>query len=98
MNTYVLAFRGQPDYIPTPDEEQQWGAWFASIGPSIADPGNRAARTTTVAADGAKSAHGVLTGYTLVTAESLDAAADLAGGCPGLPYGTSVEVAEIVNA
>ena len=36
MSKYVLAFRGQPDRTPAPEEEQAWGAWFGQLGPAPA--------------------------------------------------------------
>jgi hypothetical protein len=40
----------------------------------------------------------VLTGYVVIEASDLDAAAKLAAGCPGLAGSTDVEVAEVVPA
>ena len=37
-----------------------------------------------------------MTGYTLIEADSLDAAAGLAGGCPVLKHGGTVEVGETI--
>jgi len=38
----------------------------------------------------------VLTGYVVIDAADLDAAAALAAGCPGLAGGVDVEVAEVI--
>jgi hypothetical protein len=99
MSNYVLAFRGRPDRAPQPGEDQEWGAWFGSLGSAIADFGNRVGATRTLSArrDPGPDGH-VLAGYIVVTAEDLDAAAKLASGCPGLAYGVDVEVAEVVSA
>jgi hypothetical protein len=40
----------------------------------------------------------VLTGYIVVTADDLEAASELAAGCPGLAHEVSVEVAEVVGS
>jgi len=40
--------------------------------------------------------HAVLTGYVVIDAADLDAAAALAAGCPGLASGVDVEVAEVI--
>jgi hypothetical protein len=37
----------------------------------------------------------VLTGYIVINACDLDAAVELASGCPGLAHDVSVEVAEV---
>lgn len=98
MNTYVLAFRSQPGRETPTDAEEKWGAWFAELGSSIANPGSRVGDTFTVAADEpGDPATTVLTGFMLVNADTLDAASDLARGCPGLANGVSVEVGEFVE-
>jgi hypothetical protein len=97
MSKYVLAFRGQPDRTPAPDEEQAWGAWFGQLGPAIIDRGNRVGATRTLPA-GRRGEPGsaVLTGYVVIDAADLDAAAKLAAGCPGLADSVDVEVAEVI--
>jgi len=99
MSKYILAFRGQPDRTHQPDEGQQWGAWFQGLGPAIADMGNQVGTVRTVRSqDGGDPATAVLTGYVVITAGDADEAARLAGGCPGLRHGVSVEVGEITDA
>ncbi|HEV2371653.1 MAG TPA: YciI family protein [Streptosporangiaceae bacterium] len=95
MSKYVMAFRGQPDRTASPDEEQAWGAWFGQLGPAIVDRGNRVGATRTLTAAHHGDA-GVLTGYVVIDAADLDAAAKLAAGCPGLANGVDVEVAEVI--
>ena len=98
MTNYVLAFRGQPDRGAVAGEEEAWGAWFGRIGASIVDRGNRVGAVRIVpAADGGDLGSTVLTGYVVVAADDLTAAAEVARGCPGLANGVSVEVAEVVE-
>src|SRR5260370_26398293 len=98
MGKYVLAFRGQPDRAQQPDEGQQWGAWFAGLGAAIADRGNQVGTVRTLAAtEGGDPAGPVLTGYVVITSDSPDEAGRLAGGCPRLQSGVSVEAAELVS-
>ena len=97
MGKYVLAFRGQPGRTPAAEEEQAWGAWFGQLGPAIADRGNRVGTTRTLpAALRGEPASAVLTGYVVIDAADLDAAAKLAADCPGLANGVDVEVAEVI--
>jgi hypothetical protein len=99
MSKYVLAFRGQPGRAPQPDEEQKWGDWFTSIGPAIADRGNRVGTVRTLhSKDDGDPSTSALTGYVVISAADADEAARLASGCPGLQNGVSVEVGEIVDA
>jgi hypothetical protein len=98
MSKYVLAFRGQPDRADQGDDGQ-WGAWFAGLGAAIADMGNRVGTVRTLGADGGGDpATAVLTGYIVINAADPGEAARLAGGCPGLQHGVSVEVGEIADA
>ena len=97
MGKYVLAFRGQPDRTAAAEEERAWGAWFGQLGPAIADVGNRVGATRTLsAARRGDPGSAVLTGYVVIDAADLDAAATLAAGCPGLASGVDVEVAEVI--
>jgi len=99
MSKYVLAFRGQPDRAPQSDEDQKWGAWFTTLGPAIADMGNRVGTVRTLhSKDDGDPSTAALTGYVVVSAADADQAARLASGCPGLQNGVSVEVGEIVDA
>ena len=100
MTNYVLVFKGGS--VPATEEEQQkvmadWGAWFATIGEHLVDGGNPFAGSATVAGDGSVSpgAASALTGYTIVAADSLDAAAEMSTTCPILAGGAgSIEVYE----
>jgi len=101
MADFVLLYTGGS--MPETEEAQAkvmqaWDAWFGTIGGALKDGGNPftpAART--VGADGSVSdeAPGPLhTGYTIVTADSLEAATEVAKGCPVLQGGASVTVYE----
>lgn len=100
MADFVLIYQGgsMPE---TPQEQAQvmaaWEAWFTSLGAAVKDPGNPfTGSSKTVAADGAISDGGgrAASGYTIVSADSLDAAAALAAGCPVLQGGASITVHE----
>ena len=99
MATYVLAYKG--GRMPETDAERDaqmaaWGGWFQNLGAAVVDAGNpfgpsRAVNGDGTISDGAPSA---LTGYTILTSDSIDAAAKLATGCPILSNGGSLEVYE----
>jgi hypothetical protein len=103
MTKYVFAYHGGS--MPESAEEQaevmaDWEGWFGTIGASIVDGGNPTGQSVTVNADGSTSDGGganPISGYTLVNADSISAAADLAKGCPILTNGGSVEVAEAID-
>jgi hypothetical protein len=63
---------------PTQEIMDSWNKWFAALGDKIVDP------------LGLES----LTGYTIINAESIDAAENIAKGCPMI---TSVRVYEATS-
>ena len=100
MARFLLAYHGGG--MPESEEEQArvmaaWGAWVQSAVGAIADPGNPVSESRTIAADGSVSHGGganPVSGYSLLEAESLDAAVAIAQGCPVLQGGATIEVAE----
>jgi hypothetical protein len=99
MAKYLMAYTG--GNMAETDEERAavmaaWGAWFGTLGPAIVDPGNPFGPSATVGSGGAVSsgASAGLTGYSVLSADSLDAATALAKGCPVLGSGGTVEVYE----
>jgi hypothetical protein len=93
---YVLAFRGQVGRRLSAEEEGRWPTWFGQISDSIADFGNRVGEVREVG--GGQAQPNALSGYIVINADSLDGAAAVAGGCPILEQGGSVEVGELVQA
>lgn len=105
MAKYLFAYHGgaAPD-SESPEEVQRimglWNDWYAELGSAIVDGGAPIMLAKTVNADGSVSDGGganPLTGYTIVSADSLDAAAALASGCPIRQSGGSIEVAELID-
>ncbi len=96
MPSYVFSFRGQKGRKPSAEEESAWMRWFESIGSSVADFGHRVGPGQVLGAAGRGSDE--LTGYVVVTAATLDAAATLAAGCPGLAQGGAVEIGETIES
>ncbi|MGI9373728.1 MAG: hypothetical protein ACR2OJ_14650 [Hyphomicrobiales bacterium] len=101
MPKFVFVYHGgtMPE---TPEEGEKvmaaWGAWFQSMGDAVVDGGNPVGMSKTVTANGVEDNGGAnpISGYTLVSAETIDAACELAKGCPILAHGT-VEVAEAIE-
>jgi hypothetical protein len=102
-NNYLLVYHGgsMPD---SPDETakvmQAWTDWFGTLGDKLVDGGNPVSQVKTIGADGAVRDGTVNppSGYSIIKADSLDAAVTLAKGCPVLDAGASVEVAETFAA
>lgn len=98
-SSYVMTFRSNPDRSAGLDEEAAWGAWFGELGEAVTDFGHRVGQTRMVGNDpaGDSGARDVLSGYVVITAADLDAAEQLARGCPGLRTGGRVEVGEAID-
>ena len=103
MSKYVFIYHGgkKPE---DPDEVAQvmqaWGAWFASMGEAVVDGGNPVGMSTTVHDDGAVTNDGgsnPVSGYSLISADSVEDAVEKAKGCPILAAGGSVELAEAIE-
>jgi hypothetical protein len=99
MGTYLLLSHGGE--VPDTEEARAtataaWTAWLARIGDAVVDPGTRTSvEARVVSSDGTvRDAPPTASGYTIVRADSLDAAADVATGCPALHEGGSVSVLE----
>lgn len=90
MSKFVFAFKTQDGRVPTEAEETEWGKWFQELGGTVTDRGNRVGMSRQLGATG------VLGGYVVVEAPGLDAAVDIAKGCPGLRHDGGIEVAEVV--
>lgn len=101
MAKYVLVYKGGG--MAATEEEQKaamaaWGAWFGELGSAVVDMGAPFAGSKTVAGDGTVSdGDGGLTGYSIITADSLDAAAGLSKGCPIFASGGSLKVYEAME-
>ena len=98
MGKFVLIYKGGA--APTSEAEgakvmEAWMGWFGTLGAAVVDGGNPFGESTAVASDGSiTAATAGLGGYSVLSADSLAGAADLAKGCPILAAGGSVEVYE----
>jgi hypothetical protein len=95
MSSYVVTFRS-PAQPPTAEQEQAWSSWFGEIASHIADFGSRVGRAVMLGEPADTGDQ--LGGYMLINADDLDAAVQIARGCPGLTAGGRVEVGETVAA
>ena len=82
---------------PTPQIMDAWKKWFASLGDKIVDPGSPLGPGREISRSGTKDlpmGSDSLTGYTVINADSIDAAEQIAKGCPMI---TSVRVYEAMS-
>jgi hypothetical protein len=100
MAKFVYIYTGgQMADTPAAQEEamQAWGAWFGTLGETVTDMGNPFAGSATVSAGGVSDgAAAAASGYSIVTAGSLDEATALAKDCPVVAGGGTVEIYEAV--
>ena len=94
MAKYVISYRAPKDYVPgREDDMAAWAAWFKSIGEDLVDFGSAVRDTIQI---GDRGAGQRLRGYSVISADDLDAALHVAKGCPGLnDTGFGVEVGAV---
>ena len=101
MPQYLFVYHG--GHAPTEHAEVEatmaaWGAWFQGMGDAVDIPGNPVGQSYIVGADGVADNGGVnpASGYTVIKADSIETAIEMAEGCPMVADGSgSVEVAEV---
>jgi hypothetical protein len=77
---------------------EAWGAWFGKLGDKVVDAGNPFAPNAKNLSNGSVHDGAIGTqanGYSILKANSLDAATELARGCPILQSGGKVTVYEV---
>jgi hypothetical protein len=104
MANFLLLYTGGGAASPADRDKvmQEWGGWFGKLGDKIVDAGNPVAEHPKNIANGSVHDGSVstpaVTGYSILNADSLNAAAELAKGCPVLKSGGKVTVYEITPA
>jgi hypothetical protein len=98
MANFLLTFHGGS--MPDSKEEQDqvmsaWTNWFGTLGDALVDGGNPISQARAISPDGSvMDATSAPSGYSILKADSLDAAVSLAKGCPVLAGGATVVVSE----
>ena len=100
MAKYLFVYHGAKAPTDPAEGKKQmdaWGAWFGALGASVIDGGNPVGKSYTVRSDGSLVSDGganPASGYSLVSASSLEDAHAKARGCPLLKTGGTIEIAE----
>ena len=105
MAKFVVIYSGGSGMAATPEEQErimaEWGAWYGKLGPAIIDGGNPFGASKSIPGAGAAAVDGPgstpATGYTIITADSLDAAAAACADHPHLSQGGQVQVFETID-
>lgn len=105
MAKYIMVYRGpatpMEDFTPEMGEAimAEWNNWIGKVGTALVDVGSPFGTGASVRADGTDGAGSDLNGYSIVEAESIDAAKALCDHHPFLSSGTAdfaVEVYELL--
>lgn len=102
MNKYIITYLGG-DQPSSPEEGQKHFAkyqeWLSSLGDAAVSPMNPVKNTNTVYPDGSVTTDSTtsMSGYTIIEAESMEAALSVAKACPFLELNGSLEVSELIN-
>jgi hypothetical protein len=102
MPQYIMTYLGgnQPS---SPEEGQKHFAkykeWLSSLGDAAVSPANPLKNTSTVNPDGTVTDGSTtsMSGYTIIEADSMEAALSMAKACPFLDIGGSLEVSERIQ-
>jgi len=77
----------------------KWKAWVEGLGDAVVNPGTPLGMSKTVSSSGVTDDGGPnpLSGFSMVKADSMDAALEMAKACPFLETGGTLEVAEVME-
>lgn len=100
MSNFVLLYTG--GMMPETEEKKAemmgaWGGWYEKMGPAVVDGGNpfsNAKHVTDGGVSEGSASSPAVTGYTIISADSLDAAVDTVTDHPHIKYGGQVTVHE----
>jgi hypothetical protein len=110
MSEFLYLYRGseQPGSPKLMQEQmERWGAWLKDLGAkgNLKNPGQPLERTGKVVKGSNKTvtdgpfaeAKDLVGGYSIVEAQNIEQATELARGCPVFVYGGSVEVRPVMK-
>ena len=102
MSIYVFAYHGGKK-LESPEEGAKYiaksKAWVGGLGDAIVNPGTPLGKSKTVSSGGVSDDGGSnpLSGFSIVKADSMDAALEMAKVCPFLDLGGTLEVAKVMK-
>ena len=102
MSNYIFAYHGgkKPE---SPEAGAKlmakWQAWIGGLGDAMVNTGTPLGMSKTVSSDGVSDDGGSnpLSGFSIVKADSMDAALEMAKVCPFLDLGGTLEVARVMK-
>ena len=109
MAKFLFVYRENPENVsePSPEDIQHameaWGKWFQEIGSAIVDPGDglmpegKVLKGDSVTDGPFIEAKELVGGYSVLEADSLDAAVELAKSCPINHKGGAIEIRQLAG-
>ncbi len=102
MSNYVLSYHGgRSPESPEEGAKQmaKWRAWVGGLGDAVVNPGTPLGKPKTVSSGGVSDDGGSdpMIGFSIVKADSMDAALEMAKACPTLEIGGTIAVAEVME-
>lgn len=101
MPKYLYVYRGDKSQVPATPEDQEaamqaWGAWMGSLGDKLVNAGDPVRTSKLVTVSGVKDAvPNPSFGYSIVEADTIEDACEMAKSNPMVVGNGGVEVAEI---
>jgi hypothetical protein len=98
MAQYFIVYFGDKRPKDGAAHMARWRAWMGGLGTALVNPGAPFSAVKVIDGNGVSDSTGAarVNGYSIVEAGSLDAAVEMAKGCPHLDIGT-IEVAEVMD-
>ena len=93
MPRFMMVYKGEATDMSEMTEEEatavmaKWGAWMEKVGPALSDLGTPFGPGSSLVDDGTSGTPHSLTGYSIVEADDMDMAQQLADGHPYLSEG-----------
>lgn len=102
MSIFIISYLGGE--MPANQEEsakhfEKYKEWLTSLGNSLVSPTNPLKDTQTINPDGSISAGSTtaMSGFSILEADSIDIATEMAKSCPFLEIGGSLEISELMQ-
>ena len=100
MPQYVLAYIGG-NHPQTPEEgakhRARWMAWVEGLGDAVVNPGTPLSGTRSVTTAGVEDSASTMSGFSIVEADNMDDALDMARSCPFLEIDGTIDVSEAMQ-
>ncbi|MCY0094773.1 hypothetical protein [Hoeflea ulvae] len=99
MKKFALVYHGNPQFETAEDGASHmvaWKQWVEGLGDALVDPGMAVGPSRTISAAGVEEGGGSnpFSGITIIQANTMETAIDLARACPHINAGGTIEIAE----